>query len=104
MSKRKYVAHERPFQDSWTNDYLFFEQLGKPLCLVCRQTVALSKAYNVKRHYESFYKEKYVKLNGTMREDLIIFRGIQEIGQNISDQFSLKSKIIHVFLTCVLRE
>ena len=71
MSKRKRVEHVRLFLDLWTNDYLFIEQKGKPLCLVCRQTVALSKAYNAKRHYESFHKEKYVTINGTMREDLV---------------------------------
>ena len=71
MSKRKRVEHERPFQDSWTNDYLFIEQKGKQLCLVCRQTVALSKAYNVKKHYESFHEEKYVTINGNMRGDLV---------------------------------
>ena len=43
MSKTKHVEHERPFQDSWTNDYLFIEQKGKPLCLVCQQTVTLLK-------------------------------------------------------------
>ena len=84
MSKRKRVEHERPFQHSWTNDHLFIEQKGKPLCLVCRQTVALSKAYNVKKHYESFYKEKYVTINGTMREDLVKkFKNFLSAEQNI---------------------
>ena len=69
MSKTKRVEYERPFQDSWTNGYLFIEQKGKPLWLMCQQTLALSKAYNVKRHYESFHKRKvcYNKWNHERR-------------------------------------
>ena len=70
-SKRKRGKHKRPFQDSWTNDYLFIEQKGKPRCLVCRETVAFSKTYIIKRHYESFRKEKYAAINGAMIEDFV---------------------------------
>ena len=39
VSKRKHVKHERPFQDSWANDYLFIEQKEKPLRLVSRNSL-----------------------------------------------------------------
>ncbi|KAM4043803.1 general transcription factor II-I repeat domain-containing protein 2-like [Anomaloglossus baeobatrachus] len=68
--KRKVDAECRAFQDKWTNDYFFVEVKGKPVCLVCSETLAVMKKANLERHYSS----KHAKLNeleGQMRLDKI---------------------------------
>ena len=58
-------------QDSWTTDYLFIKWNQKPLCLVCSATLSISKAFNVKKHYNALHQEKYDKTVGKPRKDLV---------------------------------
>ena len=69
--KRKRDETAREFQDSWTTDYLFIEWKQKPLCLVCGATLSISKAFNVKRHYDALHQHKYDKTVGKLREDSV---------------------------------
>ena len=50
-SCKKRKAEERTFFKKWEETYLFIENMGKPLCLVCQKTVSAAKEYNLKQHY-----------------------------------------------------
>ena len=60
-SFKKRKAEERTFFKKWEETYLFIENMGKPLCLVCQKTVSATKEYNLKRHYDTLYKHKFEK-------------------------------------------
>ncbi|KAI4809697.1 hypothetical protein KUCAC02_018563 [Chaenocephalus aceratus] len=53
IKKRKVDAECRIFQGKWTNDYFFVEVKGKPVCLVCRDALAVMKKANIERHYST---------------------------------------------------
>ena len=52
--KRRKVDKEcRKFNEEWKKKYFFIERKGKALCLICRETVAVLKDFNINRHYET---------------------------------------------------
>lgn len=51
--KRKIETEHRIFNSEWTNKYLFTLFKDKIICLVCRETIAVPKEYNVRRHFET---------------------------------------------------
>ena len=51
--KRKIESEHRAFNSERTNKYLFVTNKDKIICLVCRETVAVSKEYNLRRHLET---------------------------------------------------
>ena len=69
--ERKRDETTREFQDSWTTDYLFIEWKQKPLYLLCGATLSISKAFNVKRHYDALHQPKYDKTVGKLRKDSV---------------------------------
>ncbi|KAM4566993.1 general transcription factor II-I repeat domain-containing protein 2-like [Odontesthes bonariensis] len=56
MAKRKVDAENRDFQARWEAEYLFTEVKGKPVCLLCGESVAVMKEYNLRRHYQTSQK------------------------------------------------
>lgn len=67
--KRKIDSECRVFNPQWTHDYFFVQLKEKAVCLVCQETVAVFKEYNLRRHYESRHKDKYASLHGQMRAE-----------------------------------
>ncbi|CAB3228077.1 unnamed protein product [Arctia plantaginis] len=57
--KRKVDSECRIFQSKWEIAYSFIEWKGKPLCLICNQTVEVCKEFNLKRHYDTNNKSKF---------------------------------------------
>ncbi|XP_026025096.1 general transcription factor II-I repeat domain-containing protein 2-like [Astatotilapia calliptera] len=57
MAKRK--NENRSFLDRWETEYLFTYVKERPVCLACGAHVALTKEYNIRRHYETKHQEKY---------------------------------------------
>lgn len=51
------------FQERWETEYLFVEHREKPMCLVCKETLAVAKEFNLRRHYETKHKAKYGDLS-----------------------------------------
>jgi hypothetical protein len=51
--KRNLEPEDSSFNAEWTNEYLFTVFRDKVLCLVCRETAAVPKQYNVRRHCET---------------------------------------------------
>ena len=68
-TKRKIDSECRVFNPQWTHDYFFVQCKEKAVCLICQDTVAVFKEYNLRRHYESRHKDKYDSLQGQMRAD-----------------------------------
>ncbi|CAN7937456.1 unnamed protein product [Ixodes hexagonus] len=70
-AKRKVEDEKRLFQERWELSYFFTESRDKVLCLICHQTVAVPKEYNVRRHFMSCHQEKYEALTGKIRENTV---------------------------------
>ena len=51
--KRKIETEGRVLNSEWTNKYLFTAVNSKMLCLVCRNVVSVTKAYDFRRHFET---------------------------------------------------
>ncbi len=43
----------RVFNKEWTSKYFFTEVWSKAVCLICQETVAVLKEYNINRHFSS---------------------------------------------------
>lgn len=65
MAKQK--MDNRSFQDRWEADYLFTNMKDRPVCLVCGASVAVTKEYNIRRHYDTKHYEKYKDLDVTQK-------------------------------------
>ena len=65
--KRKLDQENRTFQSKWEVEYLFIEFKGKPMCLVCLETLSAMKDFNLSRHYNTLHKVKYEKYTGAAR-------------------------------------
>ena len=50
--------------------YFSILHFGKPTCLICNQSVAVNKEFNIKRHYETKHS-KFSEYRGQTRKDKI---------------------------------
>uniref|UniRef100_K7G2H6 SPIN-DOC-like zinc-finger domain-containing protein n=1 Tax=Pelodiscus sinensis TaxID=13735 RepID=K7G2H6_PELSI len=66
--RRKVDSEGRRFQDRWKVEYFFTEIENHCVCLICQETVAVYKEFNVKRHYQSRHST-YDKLTGHDRSE-----------------------------------
>ncbi|GFS59140.1 general transcription factor II-I repeat domain-containing protein 2 [Trichonephila inaurata madagascariensis] len=67
--KRKIDSECRTFKDKWNFQYFVIESSNKALCLICNETIAVLKEYNIKRHYESKHLQNYSKYTGSLRTE-----------------------------------
>ena len=71
MAKRKVDVEDKWFQTRWEAEYMFTEVKGKPVCLLCGESVAVIKEYNLRRHYETSQKhtdkDKYKNIDTEQR-------------------------------------
>lgn len=54
--KRKVDIENRSFNDDWTEKYAFIMPTfrnASPVCLICNETVAVAKEYNLRRHHHT---------------------------------------------------
>lgn len=51
--KRKVDSECRVFNKEWTSKYFFTEVQSKAVCLICQETVAAFKEYNINCHFSS---------------------------------------------------
>lgn len=61
--KRKVDSESRRFQDKWKLEYFFTEIRNNCVCLICQETVAVFKEFNIRRHYQTKHVN-YDKLTG----------------------------------------
>ncbi|CAI9717817.1 Hypothetical predicted protein [Octopus vulgaris] len=54
LSKKRKIEEEcRVFNENWTEKYFFTDVGVKAACLICSETVAVFKEYNLKRHFQT---------------------------------------------------
>uniref|UniRef100_A0A3P9K194 SPIN-DOC-like zinc-finger domain-containing protein n=1 Tax=Oryzias latipes TaxID=8090 RepID=A0A3P9K194_ORYLA len=51
--QRQWHTDKGHFKQKWEDDYFFAEISSKAVCLICQQSVAVLKEYNIRRHYET---------------------------------------------------
>jgi hypothetical protein len=91
--KRKLDHENRVSNNDWENKYYFIEINGKPMCLLCNESVSALKEYNIRRHYET-HKIKFkdsVELKGDQREDKL--RQLKSKLQSQQNSFAKHKKI-----------
>ncbi|KAL3890218.1 hypothetical protein ACJMK2_002509 [Sinanodonta woodiana] len=67
--RRKIYDEYRQFQEEWSLKYFFIKSGEKALCVICNETVAVMKEYNLRRHHQSKHQEKYVQMEGKVRAE-----------------------------------
>ena len=93
--KRKVDLECRVFNPEWEQKYFFVERFGKAQCLICFQTLAVFKEFNVRRHWETEHgksnfasmsaaekKDAVVKLSGNLQKTTSLFRKQTETAEN----------------------
>jgi hypothetical protein len=77
--KRKISDESRVFQEKWSNIYFFIQIKKKAICLICQESIAAMKEYNLKRHYNTKHAAKYDMIQGQLRIDklALLMKNIQ---------------------------
>lgn len=88
--KRKIDRENRSYKESWESDYLIVNNNGKLQCLVCIQVVAVSKEYNMRRHYSTMHENKYATYTDESRRILVA-----DLKKKLKQQIGMFSKILH---------
>ena len=71
LGKRKIDSECRVFKQQWTDDYFFGQCKEKAVCLICKETVAVFKEFNIRRHYETRHGGQYASLLDQVRRDKV---------------------------------
>ena len=91
MAKRKVDSENRGFQARWEAEYMFTEVKGKPICLLCGDSVSVMKEYNLRRHYETSQKhtdrETYKNMDTEQKQ-----QKVEELKRCLKSQQSLFTK------------
>ncbi|KAK7881164.1 hypothetical protein WMY93_029573 [Mugilogobius chulae] len=56
QKKRKIDSECRVFNKEWTVKYFFTEVRAKAVCLICHETIAVFKEYNISRHFTTKHR------------------------------------------------
>ncbi|XP_042242397.1 general transcription factor II-I repeat domain-containing protein 2B-like [Homarus americanus] len=95
--KRKVEAEHRTFNKEWTSKYFFTNVDEKAVCLICRESVAMLKNYNLKRHFETKHSSKYEKFSDEQKRKKANEMVVQLQQKNIfRKQFASKDDITKV--------
>ncbi|XP_074033766.1 general transcription factor II-I repeat domain-containing protein 2-like [Leptinotarsa decemlineata] len=78
--KRKVKDENRQFQEIWTEKYFFVWSHNKVVCLICKNSVAIAKEYNVKKHYETQHPS-FTKFTGELKKQKMLSLKREIIGQ-----------------------
>ena len=81
------------FQSRWEEEYFFIEFNSKYICLICKESIATPKEYNLKRHYTSCHKSyssydsverknEFNKLKASLASQQNIFHRAKNISDN----------------------
>ncbi|XP_071525917.1 general transcription factor II-I repeat domain-containing protein 2A-like [Panulirus ornatus] len=89
--KRKILEEHRTFNMKWEQRFLFIENNGKPQCLVCSQVLAVSKGYNVSRHYNTLHKAEYDQYVGESR--FILLKDLKSRFKKHKSLFTITSAV-----------
>jgi hypothetical protein len=70
--KRKLEDENRKFQEKWEEMYFFVETNARIQCLICQQTIAVAKEFNLSRHYNTHHGNKFKNFIGKVRTEKIV--------------------------------
>ncbi|XP_050022112.1 general transcription factor II-I repeat domain-containing protein 2 isoform X3 [Alexandromys fortis] len=87
VGKRKIDQEGRVFQEKWERAYFFVEVQNIPTCLICKQSVSVSKEYNLRRHYQTNHSRHYDQYSGQVRDEKLqeLKAGLQKYLVGASD-------------------
>ena len=85
----KIKAENRSFLDRWEAEYLFTYVKDRTICLVCGANVAITKEYNIRRHYETKHHDKYKAMDLTQRR-----QKVEEMKISLVSQQTMFKKVI----------
>ena len=71
--KRKMYDEGRVYNNEWCSKYLVVTHNQGVVCLVCQNTIAVIKEYNVKRHFTTTHSAQFDEILGQAR-----------VGQNLT--------------------
>ncbi|XP_050528216.1 general transcription factor II-I repeat domain-containing protein 2B-like [Daktulosphaira vitifoliae] len=80
VSKKRTISDEsRVFQEKWSHNYFFIQVKEKAICLICQESIAVMKEYNLKRHYSTKHAAKYDMIEEKLRIDklALLMKNIQ---------------------------
>ena len=89
MAKRKVDVENRGFQARWEAEYMFTEVNGKPVCLLCEESLAVMKEYNLRRHHETSKKHTDKDKNMNTEQRL---QKVEELKRGLKFQQALFTK------------
>ena len=78
--KRKVDLECRNFNEAWTVKYLFTNIDKKAICLVCQETIAVFKEYNLNRHLLLSIINCQISLSKCFQMILIVFLSKKFLG------------------------
>jgi len=67
--KRKVDLECRAFKTEWTLNYFVIEINNKVTCLICSETIAVRKEFNIRRHYNTKHMAQYSALTENQRKE-----------------------------------
>uniref|UniRef100_A0A3B3DZF4 SPIN-DOC-like zinc-finger domain-containing protein n=1 Tax=Oryzias melastigma TaxID=30732 RepID=A0A3B3DZF4_ORYME len=93
IKRRKVDNEHRRFQEKWKLAYFFTEIRNQCVCLICNDTVAVFKEFNIRRHYKTKHAifdelmgeeriEKLVQLESILIEQERFFSTIRQSSEN----------------------
>ena len=85
--KRKIDDKCRQFQKEWGLKYFFIKSAEKALCVICNETVAVWKEYNLCRRYRSKHQSNCSQLKG-----IVLAEKLAKLQHQIIAQRSLCTK------------
>ena len=89
MAKKKKVDNEyRRFQERWEAEYLFCAFKQKPMCLICQDSVAFFKEYNIRRHFETKHHSQYGNMDMSQR-----LQKVKELKSKLQQQQCMFTRI-----------
>ena len=88
--KRKITEENRKFNISWESKYVFIEQNGKCICLICLQTIKHFKESNLKRHFERKHDDFNKEFPFSSKERI---KKIMELKESSNNQKKLISEV-----------
>ncbi|UYV82211.1 EPM2AIP1 [Cordylochernes scorpioides] len=89
MEKKRIIDSEcRKFKDQWNIQYFVIESSNKALSLICNESIAVLKEYNMKRHYETKHSQNYSKYTGIVRTEKF-----EALKRGLKSQQSLFTKV-----------
>uniref|UniRef100_A0A8D0RY25 SPIN-DOC-like zinc-finger domain-containing protein n=1 Tax=Sus scrofa TaxID=9823 RepID=A0A8D0RY25_PIG len=94
VGKRKIDQEGRVFQEKWERAYFFVEVQNIPTCLICKQSMSVSKEYNLRRHYQTNHSKHYDQYTERMRDEKLreLKKGLRKYLLGSSDLVSPERK------------